>query len=329
MSWLQAVLLGLLQGLTEFLPVSSTAHMDIASQLLYHHDVGSAFSAIAQLGPIVAIIVYFRVDLGRYIRGIARYPVPVHIPPDDTSARLGWYTLLGTLPLIVFALLLEKKVDTTFRRLDVVAVALIALGLVLLLAERVGKKTKTLKELEFSDSQVIGWAQVLALIPGTSRSGVTITAALFRGFDRESAARFSFLLSIPAITLAGLYKLSKVVLAVLSPRRVTQEDLLRLHPFPGQITDDLGKYLLAAVVAGIFAYVVIRWFLSYMKENNTSVFIIYRIVLGLILLGLLATHYLQAKTPGAAETAPAKPTARISVPAVQSSMIARKVEDKR
>src|SRR5579862_3901863 len=219
MSWLQAVLLGLLQGLTEFLPVSSTAHMDIASKLIYKHDVGAAFSAIAQLGPIFAIIVYFRQDLMRYVRGILRTKSPARIPSGDLDARLGWYTLLGTIPLGIFGLLLEKRIDTTFRRFDVVAVALIVLALVLLWAERVGTRRKTLEQIDLADSQVIGWAQVLALIPGASRSGTTITAGLFRGLDRESATRFSFLLSIPAITAAGLYKLAKAILFVLKPQK--------------------------------------------------------------------------------------------------------------
>ncbi len=267
-SWLQAVLLGLLQGLTEFLPVSSTAHMAIAPQLLGMADPGAAFSAVVQLGPIVAIIAYFRNDLIRYVQGILRTKTPANLRRDDVDARLGWYTLLGTLPLVVFGVLLEKKIDTTFRRLDVIAVSLIVLALILLWAERVGKRRIELDRLTFPQSQVIGWAQVLALVPGTSRSGVTITAGLFQGLTREAAARFSFLLSIPAITAAGLYKLYKV--------------LKTTH-----LGGEAGPYLLAALVAGVFAYVVIRWFLGYMKEHNTGVFIIYRILLGIALLVLL------------------------------------------
>ncbi len=299
MSWLQAVLLGLLQGITEFLPVSSTAHMDIASKILYQHDVGSAFSAIAQLGPIVAIILYFRDDLARYVRGILRTKSPNRVPPGDVDARLGWYTLLGTLPLILFGLLLEKKIDTTFRRFDVVAVALIVLALFLLWSERVGARQKSLEQLSLKDSQIIGWAQVLALVPGASRSGTTITAGLFQGLDRESAARFSFLLSIPAITAAGLYKLFKVVMYLRNPARLTPEESYRMQPFhAGLLTgDDLTKYLLAALVAGLFAYVVIRWFLGYMKEHNTGIFIIYRILLGVAILLMLKANVLEELAP--------------------------------
>ena len=284
MTYMQAVLLGLLQGLTEFLPVSSTAHMAVASRLLFGQDAGAAFSAVVQLGPIVAIIAYFRADLIRYVQGVLRTKSPRNIAEDDLDARLGWFTLLGTIPLAIFGVLLENRIDTTFRKPSVMGVSLILLALVLLVAERVGARRKTLAQMNFRESQVIGWAQVLALIPGTSRSGVTITAGLFQGLDRESAARFSFLLSIPAITAAGLYKLLKV--------------------FKGAgLGSDIGPYLVGAIVAGLFAYVVVRWFLAYMKEHNTAGFIVYRIVLGVALLGLVATHKI-SDTPPKKQEAP-------------------------
>ena len=278
LNYMQAVLLGLLQGLTEFLPVSSTAHMAVASRLLFGQDAGAAFSAVVQLGPIAAIIAYFRTDLVRYVQGIFRTKSPTKIAPDDLDARLGWYTLLGTIPLAIFGVLLESKIDTTFRKPSVMGVSLILLALVLLVAERMGKRNKTLEQMTFKESQAIGWAQALSLIPGASRSGVTITAGLFQGLDRESAARFSFLLSIPAITAAGLYKLIKVMKG-------------------SGIGSDIGPYLIGAIVAGLFAYVVVRWFLGYMKEHSTSGFIIYRIVLGIALLGLVATHKISDEAP--------------------------------
>jgi len=284
MSWLQAILLGLLQGLTEFLPVSSTAHMDIVPQLFGQKDPGAAFSAVAQLGPIVAIILYFRADLVRYVQGIFRNPNPRNIAEGDTDARLGWYTLLGTIPLIVFALLLQKYIEHRFRSLDIVAASLIILALVLLWAERIGKQNVSLEKMSFRQSFNIGLAQVLGLVPGASRSGVTITAGLLQGLDRESAARFSFLLSIPAITLAGLYQLLKAVKA---------------H----QLGDDVTKYLLAAVVAGVFAYVVINWFLGYMKNHDTGIFIVYRIALGVAILILFHTGTLHER-PVATDTLP-------------------------
>lgn len=277
-TWGQAVALGLLQGLTEFLPVSSTAHMAIAPHLLNMDDPGAAFSAIAQLGPIIAIIAYFRNDLIRYAQGVIRTKSPVNIWPEDTDARLGWYTLLGTIPLAIFGLLLEHKINTSFRSLDVIAVALIVLALVLLVAEKVGRRTIPLEKMTLAQSQIIGWSQVFALVPGASRSGCTITAGLFQGLDRESAARFSFLLSIPAITAAGLYKLLKTLK---SPN---------LH-------DILIPSLIAAAVAGALAYVVVRWFLGYMKEHDTKAFIIYRIALGIALLYLVHSHKIDNKVP--------------------------------
>ncbi len=273
LTYLQALGLGLLQGLTEFLPVSSTAHMAIAPQLLGLGDPGAAFSAVVQLGPIIAIIAYFRADLARYWHGVLRNPNPTKIAPDAVDARMGWFVLLGTVPLAIFGLLLEKKIDTSFRSLKLIAVALIVLALVLALAEAISKRNRRLEQMTWGQSQAIGWAQVLALIPGTSRSGVTITAGLLQGLDRESAARFSFLLSIPAITLAGVYKLFKV--------------LRQTH-----LGAEIGPYLLAMVVAGVFAYIVVRWFLGYMKEHNTGVFIVYRILLGLALLFMLHTGIL-------------------------------------
>jgi undecaprenyl-diphosphatase len=290
------VLLGLLQGVTEFLPVSSTAHMDIAPQLFGMRDPGAAFSAVVQLGPIVAIIAYFRQDLARYASGFLRTINPGNLKPNDVDARLGWFTVLGTIPLCIFGLLFEKKIGTTFRSLNLVAAMLILLAIVLLVAEKVGSRRKPLERMTFPDSQVIGWAQVLALIPGTSRSGLTITAGLFRGLDRESAARFSFLLSIPAITLAGVYKLVKV--------------LHQTH-----LGHEAGPYVLAAIVAGVFAYVVVRWFMGYMKEHNTGIFIAYRILLGIFV--LVSVHQGWIHTPPKEEPAAKSPVTAASARVVR------------
>ena len=293
MTFIQAILLGLLQGLTEFLPVSSTAHMAIVPQLFGMDDPGAAFSAIVQLGPIVAIIAYFRGEISRYWKGIVRTKSPKNIPVSDIDARLGWYTLIGTIPMVIFGVLLEKKVDTQFRQMYVIAFSLIALALVLVYAEAVGKKSRSLKTVTLQDSLFIGFAQVLALVPGASRSGVTITAGLFKGLDRESAAKFSFLLSIPAITGAGLFKIFRVV---------THDHSLGGHLVP---------YLLSAVVAGFVAYAVVNWFLGFMKEHSTRGFIIYRIVLGIAVIVLVQMHYIKPNRPVTLD-APA------SAPAVQT-----------
>jgi undecaprenyl-diphosphatase len=274
---LPAVILGLLQGLTEFLPVSSTAHMAIAPQLLFGmKDPGAAFSAIVQLGPIVAIIAYFRTDLVRYVQGIYRNPNPTKIASDDIDAKLAWYVIASSIPIMVFGVLLKKHIEHEFRSLNVIAVSLIALAAVLYWAEKVGSRRTALENITLRESLIIGFAQVLALIPGTSRSGVTITAGLFRGLDRESAARFSFLLSIPSITAAGLFELFS---------------LIHKH----HLGHDLTSPIIGAVVAGVFAYVVIKWFLGYMKDHNTTGFVIYRIALGVVILLLLHFHKINAQ----------------------------------
>jgi len=280
-SYLVAILLGFLQGLTEFLPVSSTAHMEIVPQLFHLPDPGAAFSAVVQLGPIVAIIAYFRLDLAAYVLGIVRTKTPWAVTADDVDARLGWYTLLGTIPILIFGFLLKKHIETTFRSLNFTAISLIVLALFLWVAEVYGKRRTSLDKMTLKNSQAIGWAQVLALIPGTSRSGVTITAGLFQGLTREAAARFSFLLSIPAITAAGCFELIRV---------------LKHEHFGGEA----GPYLAGAVVAGLLAYAVIKWFLGFMKEHNTGVFIAYRILLGIAILVLLHIGYLKTPAPPSA-----------------------------
>ncbi len=278
-NYLQAVLLGLLQGLTEFLPISSTAHMAVIPQILFRmRDPGAAFSAVVQLGPIVAIIAYFWQDIKNYLRGIWETKTPMRGLKGSLDAKLGWFTILGTIPLIIFGVALEHKIDTSFRSLNYIGASLILLGLILWWSEMVGKRIFPLDKITFKQSQVIGWAQVLCLVPGASRSGVTITAGLFEGLDRESAAKFSFLLSIPAITAAGVYKL--------------QEVLRKSHLGPM-----VWPYLLGSLVAGIFAYIVVRWFMGYMKEHNTGIFIVYRIVLGALVLILLHSGYVKERGP--------------------------------
>ena len=277
---LQSIVLGLIQGLTEFLPVSSTGHMRIIPAELHWPDPGAGMSAILQLGPIVAIIWFFRHDLRKYLIGMRRsFTKGVMFPKGDIDARLGWYTVIGTVPMIIFGLLLEKKVDHEFRTLNVIGYSLIVLAIVLLIADFTSKRSRDLDQLTLQDTLIIGFAQVLALIPGASRSGCTITAALFRGLDRESAARFSFLLSIPAITLAGLYKLLKAIKA---------------H----EVHDIVIPSVIGAVVAGIVAYVVIKWFLKFLGEENhtTLPFILWRIAVGILILWQLHTGYLKPDT---------------------------------
>ena len=296
LSYLQALILGLVQGITEFLPVSSTAHMRILPALLNHfnhawpNDTGAAFSAIVQLGPIVGIIAYFRKDLARYVAGVVRSLKQGQLfPKGDTDARLGWYALLATVPLVIAGLALEKKVDGEYRNLYFIAGALIVLALILLVAEIVSKRTRKLESLTFGEAMGIGLAQALALVPGASRSGITITAGLFLGLEREEAARFSFLLSIPAITLAGVYKLLKTLLPQYFGEATHAAGVAAAKAVSPDLSAVAGPYLFAAVVAGIFAFIVVRWLLGYLSDekHSTMPFIIYRIVLGIALIYLV------------------------------------------
>jgi undecaprenyl-diphosphatase len=302
LSYLQALILGLVQGITEFLPVSSTAHMRILPALLNHfysswpNDTGAAFSAIVQLGPIVGIIAYFRKDLARYVAGVVRSLKQGQLfPKGDTDARLGWYALLATIPLVIAGLALEKKVNGQYRNLYFIAGALIVLALILLVAEIVSKRTRKLESLTFGEAMGIGLAQALALVPGASRSGITITAGLFLGLEREEAARFSFLLSIPAITLAGVYKLLKTLL----PQYFGEAHHAAgaVQAAPPDLSAVAGPYLFAALVAGIFAFIVVRWLLGYLSDekHSTMPFIIYRIALGF---GLIYLVHLGIVVPG-------------------------------
>ena len=296
-TYFQAFILGLVQGVTEFLPVSSTAHMRILPALINHYnsswpnDTGAAFSAIAQLGPMVGIIAYFRRDLARYVAGLVRSVQKGQLfPKGDQDARLAWYVVFATVPIIVSGLALEKRIDKEYRNLYFIAGAMIVLALILLVAERVGKRTRRLESLTLVEALGVGLAQALAVIPGTSRSGVTITTGLFLGLDREEAARFSFLLSVPAITLAGLYKLLKTLFPQTfgESAGAAQGATVALPPTP-HLSDVAGPYLFAAAVAGVFAYVVVRWLLGYLSDekHSTLPFIVYRIALGIALIVLV------------------------------------------
>lgn len=295
-SYFQALILGLVQGITEFLPVSSTAHMRILPALLNHfypswpNDTGAAFSAIAQLGPMVGIIAYFRKDLVRYLAGLGRsLKLGKLFPKGDEDARLAWYVVFATVPIIVAGLALEKKIDGEYRNLYFIAGAMIILALFLLAAEIVGKKTRRLESLTLGEAMTIGLVQALAVIPGTSRSGVTITTGLFLGLEREEAARFSFLLSVPAITLAGLYKLGKTLFPKALGDTAGAHAAVVPHVATPALSAVAGPYIFAAAVAGVFAYIVVRWLLGYLSDerHTTMPFIIYRIALGIALIFLV------------------------------------------
>lgn len=275
MDLLQAVILGIVQGLTEFLPISSSAHVLIVPALLGWGDPGAAFTAVIQIGTLVAVLAYFRRDIARIARawtlGVVRGR-----PLADFDARLGWMIVAGTVPIVVCGLAFKDHIESTLRSLYVVAAALIALAVLLALAEmlvharvRARKRQRQLDEITWTDTWVIGLAQVLALVPGSSRSGVTITAGLFAGLSRETAARFSFLLSLPSVFAAGMYELYSARDALLGSRQ------------------DIAALVVATLAALVSGYLAIAFLLYYLRTHTTYVFVFYRLFLGGLIFYLL------------------------------------------
>lgn len=275
MDILQALVLGVVEGITEFLPVSSTGHLTIAEQLLGLRvdDPGvTAFTAIIQVGAIAAVLVFFRADIVRlvtaWVRGIAR-------PEARTGAdyRLAWYVIAGSVPIGIIGFALRHVVSGALRSLWVVAVALIAWSVVMFVAERRGTQTRGEADLRLRDVLLVGLVQCVALVPGVSRSGATISTALLRGFDRVTATRLSFFLSIPALTAAGAYE------AIGSA---------------GDISASVGwvPTLVGTLVSLVVAYASIAWLLRLVAHHPITVFIGYRVVLGVVVLALLGTGVL-------------------------------------
>lgn len=276
MSWLYAAILGLVQGLTEFLPVSSSAHLRIVGSMLPGGgDPGAAFTAISQLGTELAVIVFFWRDIVKIIKHWALSLVG-KIPRNDPDARMGWYIILGSIPIGVLGLLFEDQIDSTFRSLWIVATMLIVFGLLLAVADAIGKQNRGLKDLTLGRGLAFGLFQALALIPGVSRSGGTITGGLLMGFNRESAARYSFLLAIPAVVLSGGYKLYKSLDG----------------GFQG--TYGLGETALATLVAFVVGLVIIGWLMRYISTHSFKAFVWYRIALGFALYIFLGLGLLDA-----------------------------------
>jgi len=261
---LQAIVLGIVQGLTEFLPISSSGHLRIVPAFMGWEDPGAAFTAVIQLGTMAAVLLYFRADLWRIAR---TWTASLRRPElrAELDARMGWYLIVGTIPISLFGLAFSNQIEDEARNLYLIGTTLIVLGLVLLLAERVGRRDRDLRTVGWRDSIVIGFAQALALVPGVSRSGATITAGLLLGFDRASAARYSFLLSVPAVVLSGLYEM----------RHVGEEDGAGLAPT-----------ILATLLAFVVGYASIAFLLRWLTSHSTAIFVVYRVVLGLVVLAL-------------------------------------------
>jgi undecaprenyl-diphosphatase len=276
----QAIVLGVVQGLTEFLPVSSTAHLKIAEAFLgieRGDPFLTSFDVIIQLGTLVSVLIYFRGELGRMAAALVaglRQRQPLGTP----DARLAWFVVVGTAPVGALGLVFEKRIE----RLDfdesllltVIAVSLISLALVLALAELLGKQKRGLDELRWSDALIVGLAQALAIVPGVSRSGVTLTAGLFNGIRRDDAARFSFLLSSPAGGAAGGWKLIK---------------LIRHHELPAGGAG-LVNLIVGTLVSAVVGYLVIAWLLRYLRTRKTYPFVAWRLAMGTLLLFMVGKH---------------------------------------
>ena len=266
MGWLEALVLGIVQGLTEFLPISSSAHQSIVGQLIGQQDVGAAFTAITQLGTEAAVILYFRREIWLIIRRWCG-ALAGRVPHDDPEVRMGWLVILGSVPIVLLGLLFQEAIDTGLRNLWVTAAMLAAFGVVIGVADRLARNARPLESLTWRHGILLGLAQSLALVPGVSRSGATISAGLALGYTRDAAARYSFLLAIPAVVGSGLFKLADV----------------SSDPVPPA----WGPIALATVVSFVIGYGVIAWLLRYISTHNFLPFVVYRIVLAGVLAALL------------------------------------------
>ncbi|WP_372789845.1 undecaprenyl-diphosphate phosphatase [Paraconexibacter sp.] len=266
MDALHAIVLGIVQGATELLPVSSTGHVRIVPAFLGWEDPGAAFTAVTQLGTMSAILLYFRQDLWNIASAWLRSLRDPSLR-GTLDVRLGWFIIVGTIPVSVFGLAFSTTIEDGARNLYLIATVLIVLGLVLLLAERVGKRERSLEDLTLRDGILIGFAQALALIPGVSRSGATITMGLFLNLDRPTAARYSFLLSVPAVVLSGLFEM----------RHISDGD-----------GAGFGPTLLATVLAFAVGYATIGFLLRWISTHSFGIFVAYRVAIGSLVLVLVS-----------------------------------------
>nr|WP_244975925.1 undecaprenyl-diphosphate phosphatase [Nocardia huaxiensis] len=310
MTWVQAVVLGLVQGLTEFLPISSSAHMRIVSAVFFGDDAGASFTAVTQLGTEAAVLVYFAKDIWRIlqawfgvnwekINGRAKQPVPLHDAPTtvlpvydpsipggyalDADAqrqldyRIGWYVIIATIPIGVLGFLFKDEIRTGARNLWLVSTMLIVFALVIAAGEYYGRKQRPIEQLTTRDGLIMGFAQCLALIPGVSRSGATSTAGLFLGLTREAAVRFSFLLAIPAVLASGLFSLPDA-----------------FEPAGEGLNASGPQIFVATVISFVVGYASVAWLLKFVAKHSLDWFVGYRIILGLTVMALLATGVVSA-----------------------------------
>src|SRR5215208_364892 len=264
---LQSIVLGIVQGLTEFLPISSSAHLRIVPAFLGWEDPGAAFTAVCQLGTEAAVLIYFRHELWsivtKWLGGPRRF--------EDPDVRLGWFLIIATIPIGILGFIFRDQIETGARNLWLIGTVLIVFALVLGYADRAGRHEREIDQLSRRDGILIGLAQSLSLIPGVSRSGATMSAGLLLGLRRPAAARFAFLLAVPAVVASGLFELKDVI---------TGDE---------RSTTPLGYVLVATAVAFVVGYAAIAWFLRYLAHHSVNIFVVYRLVLGGTVLILVAT----------------------------------------
>lgn len=281
MSVLEAVILGIVQGLTEFLPISSTGHLTVAGKMMNlvseeNPEQWTAFIAIIQLGTLLAVLVYFWSDLLIIIKEFFRFNLikPVKYSEQSTNSKLGWLIIFGTIPVVIIGLGFKDVIEGGLtKNLYVIAGSLIGLALILAFAEKIAKLKKDINDISIIDSLIIGLAQAVSLIPGSSRSGTTITAGLFVGLNRAAAARYSFLLSVPAVFASGILQLFEA-LEFIDPNMIV-------------------NLLVATVVSAISGYLAIDFLLKFLKKHSTFLFIYYRIGLGILIIFLLLNNFIQ------------------------------------
>ncbi|MER7112008.1 undecaprenyl-diphosphate phosphatase [Streptomyces sp. NPDC000229] len=285
MNWFESLILGLVQGLTEFLPISSSAHLRLTAAFAGWHDPGAAFTAITQIGTETAVLIYFRRDISRIVSAWFR-SLTNKAMRSDHDAQMGWLVIVGSIPIGVLGVTLKDHIEGPFRDLRLIATTLIVMGIVLGIADRLAARVeeggrhraaperKTLKDLGVRDGLIFGMCQAMALIPGVSRSGATISGGLLMSYTREAAARYSFLLAIPAVLASGLFELKDASEG-------------------GHVS--WGPTIFATVIAFAVGYAVIAWFMKFITTRSFMPFVIYRILLGLVLfalvgLGVLSPH---------------------------------------
>jgi undecaprenyl-diphosphatase len=276
MSWLQVIVLSLVQGLTEFLPVSSSGHLAIVSRVFFADDAGASFTAVSQLGTELAVLVYFAKDIWRILRAWFN-GLFVKAHRDNLDYRMGWYVIIGSIPICVLGLLFKDAIRTGVRNLWIVAIAMIVFSAVIAAAEYVGRQTRHAEQLTWRDGLVVGVAQCLALVPGVSRSGSTISAGLFLGLDRELAARFGFLLGIPAVLASGIFSLPDAFAPVTEGMSATGLQLL-----------------VSVVITFLVGWAAISWLLRFVGSHTMYWFVGYRLVLGVVVLVLLGSGVVAA-----------------------------------